>query len=323
MAIQSRLRAVAVAMGIVAIQGVLATSAVAQAFPGKPVELVVPYPAGGSTDALARAFADASRTHASQPIVVMNKPGAGGSIAANEVINAKPDGYKIGIFTNDVLTIPLLGLAKFSHTDLEPIVQLNYDPVILVVRSDSPWKSMADFLAAAKSAKGVQIGTTGNGTLSHLGVEALADKAAVKLPTIPYQGASPAILSLLGGHIEAVAVSPPEVVSYVQAGTLRTLVSLADKRTKSTPDVPTAKELGLDLSVGSFRYLAVSSKTPAPVVAQLRQIASDTAKDPAFVASLDKLNIGYAFTDGADFRGVVEKEYGVMKTLIEKVGMKP
>lgn len=314
------------AVGIAAAQlAAPITAAHAQAFPSRPIELVVPYPAGGSTDALARAFADASRKYASQNIVVMNKPGAGGSIAANDIIGSKPDGYKMGIFTNDVLTIPLLGLAKFSHSDLEPIVQLNFDPVIIVVRSDSAWKNMGDFLSSAKKAasEGVRIGTTGNGTLSHLGVEALMDKTGTKLTPIPYQGAAPAILSLLGGHIEAVAVSPPEVVSHIQAGTLRILVSLGDKRIKSAPEVPIAKELGVDLSVGSFRFLAVSKKTPADVVAKLRQIATETGKDPAFVTSLDKMNIGYQFTNGPEFSTMLDREYTITKELITKVGMKP
>lgn len=325
MNVQSRLAKVLAVAGIATaflIGG--AASVQAQTFPSKPMELVVPYPAGGSTDALARAFSDASKKYSAQSIVVINKPGAGGSIAANEIIGAKPDGYKMGIFTNDVLTVPLLGLAKFSHSDLEPIVQLNFDPVIIVVRSDAAWKSMGDFLSAAKtSSDGLRIGTTGNGTLSHLGVEALVDKTGVKLSSIPFQGAAPAILSLLGGHIEAVAVSPPEVVSHTQAGTLRTLVSLGDKRIKSAPDVPTAKDLGVDLSVGSFRFLAVSKKTPPDVVAKLRQIAAETAKDPGFVAALDKMNIGYEFSNGPEFATLLDKEYISTKALIAKVGMKP
>lgn len=313
------------ALSLAATQFVLPIgTAHAQAFPNRPIELVVPYPAGGSTDALARAFADASRKYSAQSIVVMNKPGAGGSIAANDVIGSKPDGYKMGIFTNDVLTVPLLGLAKFTHTDLEPVVQLNFDPVIIVVRSDSPWKSLAEFLAASKAnPEGLRIGTTGNGTLSHLGVEALMDKTGSKMTPVPFQGAAPSILSLLGGHIEAVAVSPPEVVAYTQAGTLRTLVSLGDKRSKSAPEVPTAKELGVDLSVGSFRFLAVSKKTPAELVGKLRQIATDTAKDAGFIASLDKMNIGYEFSNGPDFATLLDKEFVATKALIAKTGMKP
>ena len=325
MTLTSKLTTLCLVAGVVTTQLALTTTAAhAQAFPQKPIELVVPYPAGGSTDALARAFADASRKHTNQSIVVMNKPGAGGSIAANDVIASKPDGYKMGIFTNDVLTVPLLGLAKFSHTDLQPVVQLNFDPVIVVVRADAPWKNATDFLNAAKgSADALRIGTTGNGTLSHLGVEALVDKSGVKLGAIPFQGAAPAILSLLGGHIEAVAVSPPEVVSYTKAGTLRILVSMGDKRSKSIPDVPTAKELGLDMSVGSFRFLAVAQKTPADVLGKLRQIATDTAKDPAFVAALEKMNIGYEFNNGPEFTTMLDKEYAVTKALITKVGMKP
>ena len=317
------LRRRALMMGLVAAPLTFAMGgAIAQSFPNRPIELVVPYAAGGSTDALGRAFADASRNHSAQPIVVVNKPGAGGSIAAKDIINSKPDGYKLGLFTNDILTTPLLGLAKFSYLDIEPIAQLNFDPVSIIVRSDAPWKTAGEFLAAAKSAPdGLRIGTTGNGTLSHLAAAALVDKTGVKLSPIPYQGASPAILSLLGGHIEAVTATPPEVISHVQSGALRIILVLADQRSKAAMDAPTAKESGIDLSVVSWRYLGVSKKTPPDVVAKLRQIAANTAKDAALTAALEKQNIGYKFTDGREFQAVLDKEHGVMKDLIAKVNM--
>ncbi|NDZ19041.1 ABC transporter substrate-binding protein [Variovorax sp. WS11] len=323
MLMKTYLRQLALMAGLAATQLTFGLgSAVAQSFPSRPIEIVVPYAAGGSTDALGRAFADASRNHSSQPIVVVNKPGAGGSIAANEIINSKPDGYKLGLFTNDVLTTPLLGLAKFSYLDIEPIAQLNFDPVSIIVRSDASWKTVGEFLAAAKGAPdGLRIGTTGNGTLSHLAAAALVDKTGAKLTPIPYQGASPAIQSLLGGHIEAVTATPPEVISHVQAGTLRIILVLADQRSKAALSAPTGKESGIDLSVVSWRYLGVSKKTPADVVAKLRQIAADTAKDSAMIAALEKQNIGYKFTDGREFQAVLDKEHGVMKDLITKVNM--
>ena len=316
-------RRLALMVGLAAAQITLGVGgAFAQSFPSRPIEIVVPYAAGGSTDALGRAFADASRNHSSQPIVVVNKPGAGGSIAANDVISSKPDGHKLGLFTNDILTTPLLGLAKLSYLDIEPIAQLNFDPVSIIVRADATWKTVGEFLAAAKSAPdGLRIGTTGNGTLSHLAAAALVDKTGAKLAPIPYQGASPAIQSLLGGHIEAVTATPPEVIAHVRAGTLRIILVLADQRSKAALDAPTGKESGIDLSVVSWRYLGVSKKTPPDVVARLRQIAADTAKDPAMIAALEKQNIGYKFTDGREFQAVLDKEHGVMKDLITKVNM--
>jgi len=128
-------------------------------------------------------------------------------------------------------------------------------------------------------------------------------------------------LSLFGGHIEAVTATPPEVISHVQAGTLRIILVLADQRSKAAMDAPTAKESGIDLSVVSWRYLGVSRKTPPDVVAKLRQVAADTAKDPAMTAALEKQNIGYKFTDGREFQAVLDKEHGVMKDLITKVNM--
>ena len=131
-----------------------ATSATAQApYPTKPIELIVPYAAGGGTDALARAFADAARKHTNQPFIVVNRPGASGAIGVGEVIRAAPDGYKITVIATDVLTVPLLGLGKVNHEDLQAIAQLNYDPAAVTVRADAPWNTLDEFLKAGGSAK--------------------------------------------------------------------------------------------------------------------------------------------------------------------------
>ncbi|MDQ8000879.1 MAG: tripartite tricarboxylate transporter substrate binding protein, partial [Pseudomonadota bacterium] len=190
-------------------------------FPSKPIELLVPYQPGGGTDALARAFADASRKFIQQSIVVVNKPGAGGAIGWQEVINAKPDGYKLAVLTVELLTLPHLGLAKFKYDDFQPIAQLNADPAAITVKAEAPWNTIEEFLAEAKKKPdSVRVGNSGNGSIWHLAAAALEDKTGTKFNHIPFQGAAPAVLALMGGHIEAVAVSPAEVTTYVQAGKL-------------------------------------------------------------------------------------------------------
>ena len=178
----------------------------------------------GGTDGLARAFADASRKHMSQPIVVLNRPGAGGAIGWSEVINSKPDGYKLAVVTVELLTLPHLGLAKFKYDDFQPIAQLNADPAAITVKADAPWNSVEEFLAAAKKDPGaVRVGNSGNGSIWHLAAAALEDKTNTKFNHIPFNGAAPAVLALPGGHIEAVAVSPAEVTTHVQGGKPKTL----------------------------------------------------------------------------------------------------
>lgn len=293
-------------------------------FPNHQIELLVPYQAGGGTDGLARAFADASRKHISQPIVVLNKPGAGGAIGWSEVINSKPDGYKLAVLTVELLTLPHLGLAKFKYDDFQPIAQLNSDPAAITVKADAPWNTIEEFIAAAKkSPETVRVGNSGNGSIWHLAAAALQDKTGTKFNHIPYQGAAPAVLSLLGGHIEAVAVSPAEVWTHVQGGKLKTLVVMADKRVKGYENVPTAKERGIDLSIGTWRGLGAPKNTPPEVMAKLREFTAKTANEPSLREVMDKQNLGFVYTDGAAFKETLAKDNVYFGELINKLNIKP
>ena len=293
-------------------------------FPNKPIELVVPYQPGGGTDALARAFADASRKFISQSIVVVNKPGAGGAIGWQEVINSRPDGYKLAVLTVELLTLPHLGLAKFKYDDFQPIAQLNADPAAITVKAEAPWNTIEEFLAEAKKKpETMRMGNSGNGSIWHLAAAALEDKTGTKFNHIPFQGAAPAVLALMGGHIEAVAVSPAEVTTYVQAGKLKTLMVMADKRVKGFEKVPTAKEKGIDLSIGTWRGLGAPKNTPPEVMAKLRDLAAKTAAEPAMHEVMDKQNLGYVYTDGAAFKETLAKDDAYFKGLITKLNLKP
>lgn len=293
-------------------------------YPNHVVELVVPYQPGGGTDALARAFADASRKHMSESIVIVNRPGAGGAIGWNEVIHSKPDGYKLAVLTVELLTLPHLGLAKFNYDDFQPIAQLNADPAAITVKADSPYNTIEEFVAAAKKKPGeMGVGNSGTGSIWHLAASALEDKTGAGFNHIPFQGANPAVLALLGGHVDAVAVSPAEVSTYVQAGKLKMLMVMADKRLPAFDKVPTAKERGIDISIGTWRGLGAPKNTPPEVMAKLRDIAARTAKEPALREVMDKQNLGYVYTDGAAFKETLAKDNEYFRQLITKLGIKP
>ena len=293
-------------------------------FPTHAIELLVPYQPGGGTDGLARAFSEASRKHISQSIVIVNRPGAGGAIGWTEVINARPDGYKLAVLTVELLTLPHLGLAKFNYDDFQPIAQLNADPAAITVKADAPWNTIEEFLAAAKkSPESVRVGNSGNGSIWHLAAAALEDKTGTKFGHIPFQGAAPAVLALLGGHIEAVAVSPAEVTTHVQSGKLKVLMVMADKRVKGFDNVPTAKERGIDLAIGTWRGLGAPKNTPPEVMAKLREITAKTAAEPLMHEVMDKQNLGYVYTDGAVFKETLAKDNAYFKALIAKLNIKP
>ena len=297
----------------------------ASGYPDRSIELVVPYSAGGGTDALARAFAEVSRKYTRQSIMVNNRPGASGSIGYTDVINSKPDGYKLALLTVEVTFLNSLGIAKFTHDAFVPIARLNFDPSAITVRADSPWNTIEDFIAAAKKNKGdIKMGNAGNGSIWNLTASALEDQAQVKFNQVPYQGAAPAVLALLGGHIDAVAVSPAEVGVHLGTGSnkLKMLAVMSDQRLKGFETTPTLKERGIDVSLGAWRGMAVPKGTPPEIVDYLRGVAEKTAKDPAFIESLQKLNLGYSYADANTFGTQMVSDTAFYKKLIDKIGMK-
>ena len=291
------------------------------AYPAKPIELIVPYPAGGGTDVLARAFAVAATPHLPQSLIVVNKPGASGAIGWADVLNGKPDGYKVALLATDLMTQPNMGLTKISYEDFIPIARLNYDPAAITVRADAPWNTVEEFIQAAKKGD-FRVGNGGNGSTWHLAAAAVEDKTGVKFNHIPFAGAAPAALSLLGGHIEAITVSAAEVYTYVAAGKLKALAVMSDQRIKGFEKVPTLKERNIDVSIGTWRGLAVAKGTPPEVVATLRAATAKIMNEQSLRDALDKQNMGYAYADGDAFGAVMAKDHAFYRGLINKLGLK-
>lgn len=305
-----------------ALTGLALGPALAADYPRKPIELIVPYAAGGGTDLVSRAFADAAKTHLPQSIGVVNKTGGAGAVGLSEIMAARPDGYKIGMGTVEIAMLPHMGVVRFSIDDFTPIARLNAEPSAITVNVDSPIKTFDDFLAEAKANPGkIRIGNSGTGAIWHLAASALEDKAGVTFNHIPYDGANPAVTALLGGHIEAVTVSPAEVVSHVRAGKLRILAVMNDERVAAFPDVPTLKEKGIDLTVATWRGIVVPKKTPDDVVAALRTAVKATAEEASFKEALAKMNLTHAYADAPEFRKVMEKDNAFFKTTMTKLGI--
>ncbi len=311
----------AAVLGIICFTLTTSVSVYAQTFPTKPVELVVPYPAGGGTDVLARAFSVAAAKHLPQPLIVVNKPGAAGAIGWAEVLNGKDPGYKIAVLATDLMAQPNMGYTKITYQDFTPIARLNYDPAAITVRADSPWKTVEEFLAEAKKGE-FRIGNGGNGSTWHLAAAAVEEKTGAKFNHIPFAGANPAALSLLGGHIEAITVSAAEVSNYVSADKLRVLAVMSDSRIKGFEDVPTLKERGLDIQVGTWRGLGVPKGTPKETVDVLRAATAKTMQEPSIRETLDKQNMGYAYADGDEFGAVMARDNAFFANLIQKLDLK-
>jgi tripartite-type tricarboxylate transporter receptor subunit TctC len=298
-------------------------SAFADDYPSKPIEIVVPASAGGGTDALTRMFAETTKSYLPQPFFVNNRPGASGVIGMNDVLASRADGYKLCMVIAEVTTLPNLGLAKFDYTKFEPIARLNADPASITVRADAPWNTLEEFLAAAKKQPGtLNVGNAGSGSVYHLSAIGLEDKAGVKLNHVPYSGAAPAVVALLGGQIDALDVSPAEVGQYVLGGKLKMLGIMADERIPAFGNVPTFKERKIDLALGTWRGLAAPKGTPKPIIDTLRGTARKAAEDPAFKEALNKLNLGYAYLDAPAFEQAMKRDHEYFGQLIQKNGIK-
>lgn len=318
-AIASRLSLV----GILAVA--LTLPAAAQTYPTRPIELVVPVTAGGGTDIVGRAFAEAARKYLpQQPITVINKPGASGSIGMGEVAASKPDGYKLAVLISELTIVPHINPVKFSLDDFTPIAQLNADPSAITVAANAPWNTIEEFLAHVRKHPGeVKVGNGGQGSIWHLAAASLEEKAQVRFNNVPFSGSAPAVVSLLGGHIDALAVSPGEVSQHVAAGKFKTLAIMAEQRWGGLFEkVPTLKESGIDLKVGVWRGLAVPKNTPPEVVDLLRNVSRQAANDPAFRETLARANLGWAYADAASFRTVMERDNASFKQLIQKLQLK-
>ncbi len=227
---------------------VTATAADAQdAYPSKPIQLIVPFPPGGVADITGRPTANTMGKILKQPIVVVNKPGAGGGVGMAQVAKAPPDGYTLLMALSSISIIPvadrLQGRApSYELNELAPIALISADPTVLVVRADGPYKTLKDFVAAAKAQPGkINYGSSGvYGTL-HVAMEIFADAAGIRLFHIPYQGGGPALTALLGGQIEALASGPSAAIAQLKGGKVRALAVWGDKRLASLPDVPNSK----------------------------------------------------------------------------------
>ncbi len=309
-------------LGSVFAQG--GTEVSADNYPSGPVSVIVPYSAGGGTDLVARALVDAAKDNFPKNIAVENRTGGGGAVGMSYGANAKADGSVITMVTVELVTLPHTGTgAGLYYDQFKPIMMVNSAYSAVTVEADSPYDTLNEFLEAAKKTKKtMRVGNSGVGAIWHLAAAGLAKTAGVSFNHIPFDGAAPAITSLLGGHIDAVTVSYAEVVSQVKAGNLKVLAVLAPERIPATPDLPTAKELGYDVAIGTWRGLGVPKDTPQPIADKIYSIFSKAAASEGFVKFMNSSNNVVDIMDSASYGEKLVTDNEMFKTLIEELGLK-
>jgi tripartite-type tricarboxylate transporter receptor subunit TctC len=295
----------------------------AQAYPARPIRLICPWPAGGSTDAVIRSLAvSASRNLGDTTIIVDNKPGAGGMLGANELVNAKPDGYTLSQVPFGAFRFPHMQKTAYDPLkDFTWIVCLTGYTFGLVVPADSPFKSIKDLVDfAKKNPDQVTYGSTGTGTSPHLAVEEFATTAGIQLRHVPFKGNADNMQAVLGGHVMA-ATDATGWGPHVDAGKLRLLATYGSQRTKRWPNVPTLNELGYKTVSDSPFGVCGPKGMDAAVVKTIHDAFRKTLEDPAVLATFEKYDQTVIYKDTAAYTQYARETFVAEKATIERLGL--
>ncbi|HYF58074.1 MAG TPA: tripartite tricarboxylate transporter substrate binding protein [Burkholderiaceae bacterium] len=305
--------------------GALSAPAIVRAqgtFPNRPIRYICPWTAGGTTDIVMRSFAESASKILGQQVVIENKPGAGGTLGAIELTNAKPDGYTVAQLPHSVFRIPHMQKVQFDTLkDFTWIACLTGYTFGMVVRADSPIRNIPDLVAYAKAnPEKFTYGSPGIGTSPHLAVEEFAGKAGVKLSHVPFKGVADGLQALIGGHTMGHSDSTgwgPQV----EAGRLRLLATYGSKRTKRWPDIPTLEQLGYaTVSDSPFGVCGPKNMDPA-IVKILHDAFRRTLEDPQVLATLDKYDQPVVYMDTAQYAKFAQETYAAERATIERLGM--
>jgi len=264
-------------------------------YPTKPIDMLVGLAAGGGTDLSIRALAELAKKSLGQELVVTNKPGGGGRVTTTAVAKAKPDGYTLGAITNSPIVL-LPHTEKVSYSPLEDftfIAQYGLMDFVYGVLADSPFKTFKDLIEfARKNPNQLTMGTSGVGTTNHVVMEVIANIEGIKVSLVPYGGAGPAVIALLGKHVMSVACGTASISPHVAAKTARILTTLGDKRAPAHPEVPTLKELGYPDLVFQSRYIIIGPKNMEKrVVEKLIDTFKKGVESPAYVKAIQDLEL--------------------------------
>ncbi|MGE5618361.1 MAG: tripartite tricarboxylate transporter substrate binding protein [Sphingomonadaceae bacterium] len=288
-------------------------------YPSKEISIIVPFGPGGTSDLTGRFVADALSKQLGQPVVVVNREGAGSAVGLQELASAKADGYTIGLATSSLVTNKIIGQAKVDYTQLAPLAQMLNSPGSFAVKADSPYKNVKELLDDAKARPDkVRVGNTGTGATWHLMSVMIEDLTGAQLLDVPYDGGSAIVAALLGGHIEVGVQSASGFVPNVEGGKLRFLGIAADKRDPSMPDVPTFKEQGVDLSYGLWNGFFAPKGTPAEAVNKLSEALEKIAESPEFAdfAKKNGFQLDYKNPDG--FTQLLKSDTDRIESLAKK-----
>ena len=332
MRLPAQLKLVAVSALLPALLCSFAPRAAAQTppWPTKAITMIVPFPPGGLADLVARPVAEAMSRELGQPVVIENKAGAGGGIGMSQAAKARPDGYTVLMALSSLTVIPeadivLARPAMFALADLRPIARFTADPTVLAVRADAPWKTAQQFVDDAKKRPGaINYGSSGSYGTMHVPMEILSQNANIKMTHVPFTGAGPAVVALLGGQIDAVSSGPATVLQQVKAGKLRVLAHWGTTQLAALPDVPSLKDAGKDAGFSAeyaqWSGLFIPAGVPEPVVQRLRAAARAAALDAKVKEVILNAGSPVQYQDSPEFEKYVQLDASRMSAVVKRIG---
>jgi tripartite-type tricarboxylate transporter receptor subunit TctC len=306
-----------------AVVGIATTSMAA--YPDKPIQLIVPYSAGGSTDVLARAISQVAPRFFPQPMVVVNKAGGGGIPGRVDVVKSRPDGYNLlfGWGSGEDLVVPHQRSLPYDiFKDLETVCRISVHSIVLAVPTDSPYKSLADLVKAGKSKEYLTAAVSTKGGSVDITFLLFAKAAGIKVTTVPGSGGSDAITKLVGGHVDFGGGHPSEVLPHFKAGRLRGLAVAFEKRDASVPDVPTFRESGYDVvTAGSVKGVAVPKGTPQEINSYLEKKFKDISEDAEFQKIMKDIGQPVMYQNAEEYKVWFKQAYDQFGQLVKSLGI--
>jgi tripartite-type tricarboxylate transporter receptor subunit TctC len=300
-----------------------ATAALAEQFPtGKPVEMTVMFGAGSAADVTARYLADGMAKLLNVPVPVVNRTGGGGAIGYSHVKQQKPDGHSIIWNSNSISSTYHSGVLPFDYQAFDAVARVSLETPTIAVRADSPWKTLNELVEYARANPlKVRIGNSGIGSHTHFSSSALFATGGVKVVEVPF-GEGQAVVNLLGSRIEGVVQLPAALVSHVKSGDLHVLAVLGSKRDPVFPDVPTARELGYDVTLDMWRGIAVPKGTPRPIITKLQDAIRVTVESQQFKDAGQAIGFVPAYLAAGDFSKVIASDDAKLAQLMTGLGLK-
>jgi tripartite-type tricarboxylate transporter receptor subunit TctC len=310
----------AVAFGLASI---ISPQLQAQDYPSKPITLVHGFATGGQTDLSVRRMAELLSKALNTPVVVNARPGAAQTIAGAHLAQAPADGYTIGHFYQGAFsTTPLIQPINYKTEDLVPVIAWQMAPQMLVVRADSPWRTLSDLVAAAKSSPGIGFGHQGKGSVSFMAPTVFAGVAQISLTDVQFKGDSDLITSLLGGHIPLASLTEVAAAPLIESGRARALVTYAKQRTTASPSVPTFEQQGFEVPIQvPIGILFVPRGTPAPIAQRLHDTVKRLIEDPAVQADFAKMKQALYYMDGPSAAKMIVAERATYAPILKAAGL--